>query len=110
MLLAELFVVRQNSLGFMVLAGEHGDVRFKRIALRLQLLVFPPESLHDVSHLADFRFKLFGFSHKPIILLEKILFNARGLKLLKVRDPLERDASATQRALGRPAVWSPGGG
>ena len=31
-LFAKLIVIRQNFVGFIVFAGEHGDVRFERIA------------------------------------------------------------------------------
>jgi hypothetical protein len=76
-LLAELVVVRQNSLGFIIFAGEHRDMGAQGVAFRLQLLVFPPKGREGFRNRANFCFQLFGFGHGSIIQLEVASFNAR---------------------------------
>jgi len=41
--LAELLIVREDPLGFMVLAGEHRNVGLEGVAFGQELLIFPPQ-------------------------------------------------------------------
>jgi len=78
---ANLFIVGHDALGFVVFPGEHIDVRFEGIAFHFELLIFAPQGGDGFCDFSDFRFKLFGFGHGPILLLEGIPFNAGDRKI-----------------------------
>ena len=75
---AKLVGFRDRSLRFLIFAGQHGDMGFDGIVFGLEMLVLAAQGAERVDDFLYFRFKLFGFSHKPIILLEVILGNSRA--------------------------------
>lgn len=74
--LSEDFVIGHGALRLMIFTGKHRDVRFKRIAFRFQALILALEGSDRFSYFFDFCFKLFGFAHAVMILLDR--WNAQG--------------------------------
>ncbi len=70
MLLAEEFKVCHGALRFVIFAGEHGDVGFEGVAFSLQAKILPFEGPDRFGYFFYFSFKLFGFAHIVIILLD----------------------------------------
>lgn len=71
MFFAEDFIVRHGALGFVVFAGEHGHVGFEGVALRFQAHIFALEGPDRFGYTFYFCFKLFGFAHAMMILLDR---------------------------------------